>query len=129
MVSTGKKRHSNRRLLGQLGDFDQDMIIGNAANQRRDSTVVNEITNDRVSTVSSSSNISANNENAVSVKTLERCFKEKIHRKLSNFVDTVEDRIQNAILTAIDNIVAPKTELAIKSLNAYSGRDATSHKH
>ena len=45
---------------------------------------------------------------------------------MSNIVDTVEDRIQNAILTAIDNIVAPKTELAIRSINASSGRDVTS---
>ena len=29
---------------------------------------------------------------------------------MSNIVDTVEDRIQNALLTAIDNIVAPKIE-------------------
>ena len=33
---------------------------------------------------------------------------------------------QNAILTATDNIVAPKIELAIKSVNAFSGRDVTS---
>ena len=29
MVSTRKKKQSNRRLLSQLDDFDQDMIIGN----------------------------------------------------------------------------------------------------
>ena len=45
---------------------------------------------------------------------------------MSNIVDTVEDRIQNAILTVIDNIVAAIFELAIRSLNASSGRDATS---
>ena len=44
---------------------------------------------------------------------------------MSDIVDTVEDRIQNAILTAIDSIVAPKIELAIRSINASSGRDAT----
>ena len=57
---------------------------------------------------------------------MERCFKEKIEREISNIVDTVEDRIQNAILTAIENIVAPKIELAIRSINASSGRDVTS---
>ena len=62
----------------------------------------------------------------MNVKTLERCFNEKIDREMSNIVDTVEDRIQNAILTAIDNIVAPKIELAIRSINASSGRDVTS---
>ena len=45
---------------------------------------------------------------------------------MSNIVNTVEDRIQNAILTAIDNIVAPKIDLAIRSIIASSGRDVTS---
>ena len=62
----------------------------------------------------------------MSVKTLERCFNERIDREMSNIVDTVEDRLQNAILTAIENIVAPKIDLAIRSINASSGRDATS---
>ena len=45
---------------------------------------------------------------------------------MSNIVDTVEDRIQNAILAVIDDIVAPKIELAIRSINASSGRDVAS---
>ena len=60
------------------------------------------------------------------MKTLKRCFSEKIDHKMSNVVDTVEDRIQNAILTAIDSIVPPKIELAIRSINESSRRDATS---
>ena len=66
------------------------------------------------------------NENTVNVKILERRFNERIDREMSNFVDTVENRIQNAILTAIASIVAPNIELAIRSKNASSGRDATS---
>ena len=45
---------------------------------------------------------------------------------MSNIVDTVEDRIQSAFLTAIDNVISPKIELAIRSINATSGRDVTS---
>ena len=60
------------------------------------------------------------------MKTLERCFNERIDREKTNIVDTVEDRIQNAILTAIDSIVAPKIEFAIRSKNASSGQNATS---
>ena len=60
------------------------------------------------------------------MKILERSFNERIGREMSNIVDTVEDRIQNANSTAIDNIDAPKIELAIRSLNATSGRDAIS---
>ena len=126
MVSTRKKRQSNRKLLSQLDDFYQDMIIGNAVSERQENVVVNEGTNDRDFTVGTSSSNSVVNGNAMNVKTLERCFNENIDREMSNIVDTVEDRIQNAILTAIDNIVVPKIELAIRSINASSGRDATS---
>ena len=62
----------------------------------------------------------------MNVETLKRCFNERIDKEMSNIVDTVEDRLQNAILTAIDNIVAPKIELTIRSMNASSGRDVTS---
>ena len=126
MVSTRNKRQSNKRLLSQLDDFDRDKIIGNAVSERQENAVVNEGTKDRDFTVGTSSNDSIVNGNAMSVKTLERCFNEWIDREMSNIVDTVEDRIQNAILTAIDNIVTPKIELAIRSINASSGRDAIS---
>ena len=126
MVSTHKKRQSNRRLLSHLDDFDQDIIFGNAATERQESNIVNEGTNDRDSTVGTFSNGLATIENTVIVKPLERCFNERIDREMSNIVDTVEDKIQNAILTAIDSIVAPKIESAIRSINASPGREATS---
>ena len=126
MVSTRKKRQSNKRLLNQLDDFDQDMIIGNAVSESQENAVVNTGTNDRDFTVSSPSNNTVANESAINVKTLERCFNERIDREMSNIVDTVEDRIQNAILTAIEHIVVPKIELATRSTNASSGRDVAS---
>ena len=126
MVSTRKKRQSSKRILSQLDDFDRDVIIGNTANERQGSVEVNEGTNDQDFTVGTSNVSSIVNENALNIKTLERCFNERIDREMGNIVDTVEDRIQNAILTAIDNIVTPKIELAIRSINASSGRDVTS---
>ena len=108
MVSPRKKRQSNRRLLNQIDDFDQDMVIVNVVDERRVDTMVNESTNDPEFTVGTSSNNIAINESAVDVKTLEMCFNERIGREMSNIVGTVEERIQNAILTAIDNLVAPK---------------------
>ena len=62
----------------------------------------------------------------MSVKILERCFNERVDREMSNIVDTVEDRTHNAVLAAYDNTVTHKVELAIRSINASSGRDATS---
>ena len=126
MVSTRKKRQSSRRLLSQLDDFDRDVIIGDAINERQENAVVNEGTDDQNFTVGTSSSDSVVDGNAMSMKTLERCFNERIDREMGNIVDTVEDRIQNAILSAIENIVTPKIELAIRSMNASSGRDATS---
>ena len=105
MVSTRKKRQSNRSLLSQLDDFDQDMIIGNTASERQENVVVNEGNNDQDFTVGTSNNSSITNENVLNVKTLERCFKRRIDREMDNIVETVEDRIQSAILTGIDNIV------------------------
>ena len=128
MVSTGKKKQLNRRILSQLDDFDRDFVIGNTANERQENTVINERTNGRDFTVRSSSDKLGTNENTMKVKALERRFNETIDRERRNFNDTVEDRIQNALLTAIDSIVAPKIELAIRSLNASSGQDATSLK-
>ena len=126
MVSTRKKRQSSKRLLSQLDDFDQDIIIGNTASERQESVVVNEGTDDQDFTAGTSNVSSVVNKNVLTVKTLERCFNERIDREMSNIVDTVEDRIQNTILTAVDNIVTPKIELAIRSINASSGWDATS---
>ena len=126
MVPTRKKRQSNRRLFSQLDDFDQDMIIVDTVTERQENTVVDEGTNNRDFTVGTSSNDPIVNANAASVETLERCFNERIDRETNNIVDTVEDRIQNANLTAIDNIVAPKIELAIRSINASSEQDVTS---
>ena len=126
MVSTRKKRQSNSRLLSQLDGFEQDIIIGNASSERQENIVVNEGSDDRDPAGGTSSNNLQINANTVNVETLERCFNERIDMELNNFVQTVEDRIQEAILTAIDSIVAPKIELAFRSINASSGRDVTS---
>ena len=102
------------------------MIVGNAVSERQENAVSNEGTNEQDFTVGTSDNDSVVNGNAMSVKTLERCFNERIDREMSKIVGTVENKIQNANLTAIDNIVTPKIELAIRSTNASSGRDVTS---
>ena len=63
MVSTRKKRQSNRRLLSQLDDFDEDIIIGNTPSDRQQNTIVNEGTDDRDFSVGTSDKNSKTNEN------------------------------------------------------------------
>ena len=129
MVSPRKKRQkkqSNRKFLSQLDNFDQDIMIGNTVSDRQENAKVNEGTGDQELTVG---NLQINfpaNENVVNVKTLERCLNENVDKEKGIIVDTVEDRIQNAVLTTRDSIITPKIELAIRSINASSGRDETS---
>ena len=118
MVPTCKKRQTNRRLVGQQNDIDQDIVIGNGASESQENIIGNEGTNDRDFTVGASIKNLGTIENTVNVKTLERCLIERIEWEMSNFVDTVEDRIQDAILTAIDSIFASKIEIAIRSISA-----------
>ena len=93
---------------------------------RQDNATVNVGTGDQEFTVGTSDNTLLTKQNEVKVKTLERCFIERIDWELSNIFDTVENRIQRANLTTTDFNIAKKIELAIRSKIASSGRDATS---
>ena len=125
MVSNRDKTQSCRKFLSHLDEFDQDFISGNFAGVRQEITTVIEGTSDREFTVGKPDSNLTVNGNAVNVKTLERWFNGKIDRENSIIVDTVEVRIQNTILTAKDTIVAPKNDLAIRSIYASSEPDDT----
>ena len=45
---------------------------------------------------------------------------------MSNVVDTVENRIQNAILALVNNIITSRIESAVRSMKTSSGRDGAS---
>ena len=127
MVSTRKKRESNRRLNSQIDLFDRDIIIGNAAGDRQQNVVVNGGTVDQNFTDNNIASNLTTKKILVKVQTLERCFIESIDREMGNIVDTVENRIQNGNLTAIDNnITKPRIELAVRSINVPFGQNATS---
>ena len=51
---------------------------------------------------------------------------ERIDWESGNIFNSVKDRLQNAILTAMDSYITPKIELAIRPKHASPGRDATS---
>ena len=74
MISTRKKRWSNKRLLSQLDDFDQGVFNGNAINSRQENTTVIEGSADQENTVGISDSCPAIIVNLVDAKTLEKCF-------------------------------------------------------
>ena len=76
----------------------------------QENATLNEGTGDQEFTVGTSGNNLMTNENTMKVKTLERGFIEKIASEISNIGDRVESRIQNAILTSLGSVNAPKTE-------------------
>ena len=55
MVSTRKKRQSNRWIFSHVDDFDQDITLGNASSGSQENSVVKEGTIDRVFTAGTSS--------------------------------------------------------------------------
>ena len=61
--------------------------------EREENIVVSESTNGQKLTTGTSSSNMAVNESTVDVKTLERCFIERIDREMNNIVNSVEDRI------------------------------------
>ena len=93
---------------------------------KQENDTVNEGTGDQEFTVGNLEKNLTADEKVVQVKTLERCFNEMIDREMNNLVDAVEVKVQNTSLTAIDNFATPKIELAIRSIHASFGQDATS---
>ena len=57
---------------------------------------------------------------------MEKTFDTNIDTEMSNFVDTFETKLQNKILTTVAKIFTPRIEIAVRSRNSSSGRDATS---
>ena len=94
-------------------------------NNNHEETEVKEGAADQEFTCGNSDDGPAINEKVANVKSWERCFNEKINREIGNYVDTVEDRIQNAILTALDSIITPKIEVGARIINASSKQFAT----
>ena len=83
MISTRKKKQSNRRLLSQLDDFDRDIIIGNAANERQQNVVDEGTVDEEYESYNTGSNLTTN-ENLVKVQTLERCLNDKMEGNEGN---------------------------------------------
>ena len=54
--------------------------------------------------------------------TVEENIFSKVRSEVVSVMTTVETRLQDAVLTAIENLVIPGVELAMKSANAFSGR-------
>ena len=57
------------------------------------------------------------------MQTVERSITDIMYCEVDNNVGTVKTRVHEAIVAAVDNLVIPRVELAIKSVSAASGWD------
>ena len=62
------------------------------------------------------------NGSQVDIHTLERNIANKVRSEVDNVMISVKSTVQDAVLTAIENLVIPRVELAMKSVTASSGR-------
>ena len=77
-------------------------------------------------TSNNAKNPAKGNTSEIDVHTLEKNFANKVRGEVDSVMTTVENRVRDAILTAIESLVIPRVELAMKSVNASSGRDENS---
>ena len=57
---------------------------------------------------------------------IERNISDRVHGEVDNVVAEDETRVHDAFLTAVESLVVPRVEVAMKSINASSGRDPES---
>ena len=128
MVSLEKSgsKAENFLLLSQLHDFDQEVIIGDAVRCRKQNVMVSSGPVDKKFIADNNEDDAIANESTMNVQTLQKCLAKWIGREMPNIADTVEDGIETVILTAIDKNITTRIELAVRSKNASSGRDAVS---
>ena len=126
MFPTRKTRHQNRKRFSHLNDFERDVIFGNAVSSGQQNVLVSNGSVDLEFIVNNNDGISTTNENTRNVQKLESCFNERIDKEIGNIVYTVMDKIQNVILIAIDSLITPRIELAVRSINPIAGRYAAS---
>ena len=69
-----------------------------------------------------SSNPAEINYPQVDVRTLEEKIASKVRSDVDNVITSVGTSVQDAVLTAIEKLVIPRVELAVKSADALSER-------
>ena len=116
MVSIRKKKQQNKRLFRQLSERDTDFLIGK--NNQVEQTVSRDNMTDKGTSSNNASKPTQINYPQVDVHTLEENIVSKKRSQVDNVMTSVETRVQDAVLTEIENLVILTVELAMKSANA-----------
>ena len=119
-VSTRKKKHEHKKQLSQLNETLNNYIIGKITNA---SAIVNETLEPQTNNLSNSCERIAVGENsACQDGVVDETIDDKIRKAFDNAVMTLKNRIHDAILTAMDNILITRVEMAVRLITESSIR-------
>ena len=121
MVSTRKKKNQQKRQLSQLDQTLNDFVVGNSVNVN-----VSESENLEQQTNGQPNDFERVENSARPNQVIESNIDDQITRAVSSAVMTVENRMHDAILTAIGNVVITRVEMAVKSITGLTGHGTNS---
>ena len=116
--------NQQRRQFTQWNEILNVFVIGNSNN-------VSAIGNETLELQAISRYINAersfNDENSTCQnQVIENIIDDKIQKRFDDAVMTIENQIHDAILTAMDNVVMPRVEMAVRSITGSSGQGSSS---
>ena len=91
-------------------------------NNQDEQTLSRDNMTDRGTSSNNASNATQINYPQVDVHTLEENIVSTVRSEVDNVMTSVKTRVQDAVLTAIENLVIPRVELAMKLANAGTER-------
>ena len=122
MVSTRKRtNYQKKKQVSQLSGFLNNFISGNGTNV---SAAVNETLEQQTSGQYNDFGrfVDSGSQNQV----IENNIDDKVKSAVDKAVLIVENRMHDAFLTAIDNVVIPRIEMVVGSINCSSGHGSNS---
>ena len=121
MVSTRKKKSQHKEQLSQLNEILNDFVIGNSTNA---GAIRNELQNLKpMFVLIISKRVLTVKTVQVKIITSKTILTKKIGRRL---IMTVVNHMHDAILTAMDNVVFLRVEMAVRSITGSSGQRPSS---
>ena len=121
MVSTRKKKNQQKKQLSQLDETLHDIVIGNSV-----SLNVSESENLEQQTDGQCNDSERVDNTLCQNQIKENRIDDHITRTVSSVVMTIENCIHDAILTAIDNVVMARVEMAVKSITSLARHGTSS---
>ena len=121
MVSTRKKKNQQKRQLIQVDETLNDSVIGNSVNVN-----VSESGNLEQQTSGQSNDFERIDNSVRQNQVIENKIDDQITRAVCSPAMTVKNCMHDAILTAVDNVVISRGEMAVKLITGSAGHGTSS---